>query len=275
VVVNKTVFQAKRDLFYLVKRGARPGTLDQGLKAQALEAGVQLLFDTTLDEAEADIVAAGPQPHRLFALDTGIIFETDMADGAYGLLNDQSSYHGYSYLLVTGGYGCMCTVPFERYSTIHEQFDLVKKSFIQLTGVTIKNPTRVGGYGAFTHRPCYTRDGRFYIGEAAGLQDLLWGFGIRYALRSGHLAACCLMEGRDYAQAARQAFDDFLQAAVVNRFIWEHLGNRGYSFFLKLGKRSKDPGQFLHKFFRYTLLRRLAFPLALWDLRRRHRPLLY
>jgi hypothetical protein len=173
VVVNKTVFQAKRDLFYLVKRGARPGTLDQGLKAQALEAGVQLLFDTTLDEAEADIVAAGPHPHRLFALDTGIIFETDMADGAYGLLNDQSSYHGYSYLLVTGGYGCMCTVPFERYSTIHEQFDLVKKSFIQLTGVTIKNPTRVGGYGAFTHRPCYTRDGRFYIGEAAGLQDLL------------------------------------------------------------------------------------------------------
>jgi hypothetical protein len=83
------------------------------------------------------------------------------------------------------------------------------------------------------------------------------------------------MEGRDYAQAARHYFGDSLRAAVVNRFIWEHLGNRGYQFFLKLGKRSKDPREFLFNFFRYTPLRRLAFPMALWDLRRRHRPLPY
>jgi len=39
------------------------------------------------------------------------------------------------------------------------------------------------------------RSGRLYVGEAAGLQDPAWGFGLRYALESGALAARCLLEG--------------------------------------------------------------------------------
>jgi flavin-dependent dehydrogenase len=270
-----TTFRADRPLFYLVKRGARPGTLDDGLKRQAVEMGVQIKFNASVAEEEVDIVACGPNSQAIYAIDTGIIFETDLPDVAYGMLNNENAYLGYSYLLVTGGYGCMCTVLFDRYRDIHRQFASVKQTFVELTGVTIKNPTRVGGFGSFTHRPQFVREGRYYIGEAAGLQDLLWGFGIRYALRSGHLAARCLMGRTDYTQAAHQTFANSLRASVVNRFLWERMGNRGYSFFLRLGKRSKDPRQFLFNFFSYSQLRRLAFPLALWDLRRRHRPLPY
>jgi len=270
-----TTFQANAPLLYLVKRGTQPGTLGDGLKRQALDLGVDIRFKTSVTEEAVDIVAVGPNSKAIYAIDTGIIFETDMDDVAYGMLNNDSAYLGYAYLLVTKGYGCMCTVLFDRYSDIHRQFTLVKKRFIELTGVTIKNPTSIGGYGSFTHQPTYSKDNRYYVGEAAGLQDLLWGFGIRYALRSGHLAARCLMENKDYTRAAHQVFAGSLRASVVNRFLWEYLGNKGYDLFLTLGKRSQDPRQFLYNFFRYSFLRRLAFPLALWDLRRRHRPLPY
>jgi flavin-dependent dehydrogenase len=272
---NITPFRAEAPLFHLVKRGTRPGTLDCGLKQQALEVGVQIMFNTSVSEAEVDMVAVGPTSQAIYAIDTGIVFETDLDDVAYGMVNNESAYLGYAYLLVTGGYGCMCTVLFDHFPDIQRQFARVKKTFTELTGVTIKNPKTVGGFGSFTHRPQYVKGKRYYVGEAAGLQDLLWGFGIRYALRSGHLAAKCLMEGRDYAQAAEAIFKESLRASVVNRFLWEHLGNKGYNLFLAWGRRSKDPRAFLYNFFRYSFLRRLSFPLALWDLRRRHRPLMY
>jgi len=272
---NQTLFQSASPLFYLVKRGPVSGSFDLALKRQALDLGVQIHFQQTIPLAEADIVASGPNSAEIYALDTGIVFQCDHPDIAYGMANNQSSYLGYSYLLVSAGYGCMATVLFDHYPDIHRQFEEAKQTFIELTGVTIKNPRPIGGFGGFSHRGQYVKDGRLYVGEAAGLQDLLWGFGIRYAVRSGNLAARCLMEDRNYAPAARNLFADSLRAAVVNRFIWEWMGNWGYTVFLYLGKRSKDPRQFLYKFFRYSGLKRLIFPLALWNLRRRHRPLRY
>lgn len=266
-----TTFRSQQPLFYLVKRGLRAGTLDQGLAAQALDLGVDIKFNTPIAEEAVDIVASGPVSSRLCAIDTGIIFETDFPDVAYGMLDDASSYQGYSYLLVTRGYGCMCTVLFDKFSEIHQQFALARKNFEQATGIKIKNPTKVGGYGNFSTTGSLVKEGRIYVGEAAGLQDLLWGFGIRIAFRSGYLAARCLIEGKDYAVEAKKLFYDDLRTGVVNRAIWEHLGNPGYRLFLKLSHFSKDPRNFLYnRLFQYSWWRRLAFPVAMWDLRRRH-----
>jgi flavin-dependent dehydrogenase len=266
-----TFIESREPLFYLVKRGPRPGTLDQGLAEQALRLGVDLHFNTPAREEEVDIVASGPSSRKLCAVDAGIVFETDFSDAAYGMLDDTSAYLGYSYLLVTRGYGCMCTVLFDKFSEIHEQFALVRRTFEAETGITINNPSPVGGYGNFSTEGPLAKDGRLYVGEAAGLQDLLWGFGIRLAVQSGHLAARCLIEGRDYAAAARRMFQPELHTGVVNRAIWEHLGNRGYKAFLAASRRSAEPRQFLNQWvFKDSWWRRLSFPLARWDLRRRH-----
>lgn len=266
-----TTFRSQQPLFYLVKRGIHPGSLDQGLAEQALNMGVEIKFNTPVDEDEVDIVASGPNSRKLYAIDTGIIFETDFPDMAYGMLDNRSAYLGYSYLLVTQGYGCMCTVLFDKFSEIHDQFALVRRQFEAVTGITIDNPRKVGGYGNFSIRGTLMKAGRMYVGEAAGLQDLLWGFGIRIAMQSGNLAARCLLEGKDYAAEARQLFDPDLRVGVVNRAIWEHLGNRGYKAFLKLSHMSQDPRSFLYRrLCQYSWWRRLTFPLAMWDLQRRH-----
>jgi flavin-dependent dehydrogenase len=164
----------------------------------------------------------------------------------------------------------MCTVLFDKFSEIHQQFALVRQTFEELTGIAIKNSQRVGGYGNFSTQNVFVEDQRLYVGEAAGLQDLLWGFGIRIALRSGALAARCLMEGKDYAVEASRLFRDSARATVVNRAIWEYMGNPGYQMFLTLGRRSKEPREFLYNLFQYKPWRRLLFPIALWNLRYRH-----
>lgn len=266
-----TTFSSEQPLFYLVKRGQRANTLDQGLKEQALRLGIEIKFGSPISEEAVDIVASGPDPKYIGVIDTGIVFETDADDMAYSMLDDRSSYKGYSYLLITKGYGCMCTVLFDRFPEIYNQFSIVRETFEELTGINIKNPIRVGGYGNFSIRRPFVKGRQLYVGEAGGLQDLLWGFGIRIAFQSGNLAARCLIEGRDYRVEAKKLFHNSMRVGLVNRAIWEHMGNLGYKTFLALCRRTNNPREFLYdRLIIYSWWRRLLFPFALWDLRRRH-----
>ena len=57
------------------------------------------------------------------------------------------------------------------------------------------DPEPLGGFGSLT-LPCRFGEGTaVYVGEAAGLQDMVSGFGIRKAIASGYLAAISLLEG--------------------------------------------------------------------------------
>jgi len=98
----------KKPFFYLVKRGSLKGSLDQGLKKQALQAGVRIHFGKTL--LKPDIAATGPISREIAGIDKGIVFKTKIKDIAIGMVNEQSDVKGYSYLLVTKGYGCIGTV---------------------------------------------------------------------------------------------------------------------------------------------------------------------
>ena len=55
--------------------------------------------------------------------------------------------------------------------------------------------TSSGGAGQFRLTRSACSGGVLLAGEAAGFQDALWGFGIRYALLSGCLAARSLLSG--------------------------------------------------------------------------------
>ena len=54
---------------------------------------------------------------------------------------------------------------------------------------------------------CYTlelEDGRYYVGESGGLQDFMWGFGMRMAVWSGVLAARDILGECDYETEVRK-----------------------------------------------------------------------
>jgi len=267
-------FTLPRPAFYLVKRGSAPGCLDQGLKEQALELGVIIHYNTPLAEADADIVATGPRHHHLFALDKGIVFRTSMANGAYGLVDNGAAFRGYAYLLVVDGYGCMCTVLFDAFHNIRRCLAETKRIFARIMPLDIQEPRPAGGIGTFAFPARFRKGATLYTGEAAGLQDLLWGFGMRSAITSGYLAAQSFLKGEDYQQKGQCFFDPRLKASLVNRYLWEKVGRYSYAMIMDRINGAQDPLSFLHSFYNYNRLQRIFYPLALRFCRKRYPRLL-
>ena len=246
---------------YMVRRGPMAGSLDQGLKQQALEAGVRLNFGKTLPNNEVDLVATGPRTKKAFAAAMGVIFETSMDDTMIVMFNERAAFQGYSYIGVRQGSGCLCSVVFGDLKKLKGCFEETKRLFHRLVDLDIRNPSLMSGVGALSMRPTFRSGTTLYAGEAAGLQDLLYGFGIRSAFQSGALAAKCLLDGSDYEHAARPQFVNRLKAGLVNRYAWEKLGRlqgmdafhvRGAELFLR------HPGWI----YNLRLWHRLAWPIA-------------
>lgn len=255
-------FACAKPAFYLVKRGEFVGSLDQGLKQQAQDLGVAIRYNRELPVADADIIATGPRPHHLFGVAKGVVFETDTPDIAYGLVNDAAAIKGYSYLLISKGYGCLCTVLFDRFGEINNCFEVTKDIFGRLHDFEMNNPRPVGGLGSFAARPVLKRGSGLCVGEAAGLQDLLWGFGMRSAITSGYLAAVSIINNSSYEDAGRKFFANRIRASIVNRYLWERFGHDNYEKIMNHIDRAADPLEFFHSFHNFNLLQRLIYPLA-------------
>ncbi|KXA90001.1 hypothetical protein AKJ62_01965 [candidate division MSBL1 archaeon SCGC-AAA259D14] len=259
-VVN---FSLERPAFYLVRRGIVSEGLDRGLKEQALDLGVDIHFSEIIPKKGADIIATGPLPEKTPAIVKGIGFQTEMKDFAFIIFNDDVAYKGYSYLLVADGYGCMCTVVFDKFEKIDSYLRKTRKIFSEMVDLDVKKPRKIAGVGSFSVNGVLEKEGRLYVGEAAGLQDLLWGFGIKKALASGYLAAKSLIEKKDYQKIAKNYFKDKLKASLVNRFLWEHFGFHDYSFILNVLENADDPLEFLFSFHNFNFLQRALYPFAL------------
>jgi flavin-dependent dehydrogenase len=268
-VNKKNIGPLKRPGHYLVKRGPASGTLDQGLKEQALVSGVKIHFNETIPEAQADIVATGPLVNSLSGIAKGIVFETEKEDTTITVCNDALAYKGYSYLLIREGYGCMVSVVMEDFKKIGGCFDETKKYFIKDLFLDIKNPRPVGGVGCFSINAPLKKGKTLYVGEAAGLQDFVGGFGMLFAFRSGHLAARCVIERKDYASAAELEFGEQRRTSTVNRYIYEKFLRHGnYYFLINLLALSSRLGYDAYN--RYGFMHKLTYPFALKYLKKKY-----
>lgn len=263
-------FTASRPGFYLIRRGAMPGSLDHGLKEQALAAGAEIFFNQPLPPKQADIVATGPLVRHRFAIDKGFVFKTSLPDAAYGLVNDRAACKGYAYLLAAKGYGCLCTVLFDNFSGVKRCLAETERIFRQYVDFDMEEPKPVGGLGGFLLAPVFQQNQRLLVGEAAGLQDMLWGFGIRSAVLSGALAAQSIIEGTDYRALAQRRFLGKQKASFVNRYLWERFGRNNYSQIMDRIDRSGDHRKFFQDCYNLNLLHRIAYPFAFHSLKKRY-----
>lgn len=232
-----------KPIFYMVKRGTADDSLDYGLAQQAIEAGVQLVFNKSLPESEVDIVATGPRGVRAIA--AGITFQTDHEDHADVIIGGDLAPQGYVYLLVSDGMGTIATVAFSAFKRIHECLEGAIQTYRELLGISIKDPKRWGGYANFSVPSSAIEDRRIYVGEAAGFQDNLFGFGIRSAMISGSLAAKSLIEGVDYDRLWKARLLSIMRTSRANRLVYGGLGTLAYNLlWFALGK-TRDPARFL------------------------------
>ena len=255
--------------FYLVRRGTMPDAIDQALKAQALALGVRLHFGSSLPDGAADIVATGPQGRRPYAVCKGFVFRTDAPDVAAVLLNDAAGFKGYSYLLVSDGEGCLCTSLWAEFGRAAACLAEARRVLLARWPMRVEDERPVGGLVHFSGRPRWREGRSLVVGEAAGLQDFLWAFGLRAALRSGVLAAEALLEGTDYAQAADRQFRSFVRGGIVNRFLWE-VARAGRYAAPMAALRWRGAGRLMRECYNYSRVQRLLYPLARGYVRSAH-----
>jgi len=259
------VYRSAKPMAYIVHRGAVTGSLDMGLRQQALDAGVDIRFAESRDHlSDGGIVAGGP--HGADAIGVGYLFDTGMTDGAYIALSNRLAPQGYAYLLIQGGRGTLMSW---MYADFHNEQQYLERSltfFRDKVGLEMKQPRRTGGAANFLFPRSARKDKLLYVGEAAGFQDALWGFGMRYAMLSGHLAARALFTGQDYDRLWQQRLGGLLRAALVNRYVYRRLGDRGYVRLLRSidqALRFRQDGRgWLHGYTVPRLWKRLCFPFV-------------
>ncbi len=250
-----------RPLYYLVHRGNRPGSLDQALYRQAQEAGVEVrLGDRVRRTTGPTILATGPRTADAIAV--GYVFETDMADGNWICFNSSLAPLGYSYLLVHGGRGTVASCMFADFKREKDCVARTIEFFRERTGLRMRDPRPFGGFANFRLSRRAVQGGHPVIGEQAGFQDALAGFGLRYAIRSGVLAARSVIEGVDYCRLWRRELLPQLRVGLSNRLIFGLVGERGRRWALAYGLRGPDTGVRLRRLYQPSLLTRLVFPLA-------------
>ena len=180
-----------------------------------------------------------------------------------GVINDKLAYKGYSYLLVTKGYGCLCSCVFDKTGTLPECFDASLKYFKDTYAIDIKNPKPVGGIGYFNVNNLFQNANSKFIGEAAGLQDFLAGFGMRTAFESGYLAAQAIIKNQDYHVLAEDAFRNHIKAGVVNRFLFERAAKHNYLPILEKMTKLNLSFNILRSVYNFNILERFEYNEAL------------
>ena len=258
---NRYEFRSESPLLYTIERGPGPGTVDSALLAQARDLGVEVRVNSRVRRVEGPaILATGPRAAHAIAV--GFHFETSMPDGWWVICDDDLAPQGYAYVLVTNGRGTVKSCMFSGFKREAEYVARTVERFQNLVGLEMRNPQPHGGAGNF-RIPVSAYSGQHPLaGEQAGFQDTLWGFGIRFAISSGVLAARSLMDGSNYDARWRDALNPVLRAAVVNRAVYGALGNAGYRRFLRKASESNDVRGFLRRYYGPSWLKRLLYPWA-------------
>jgi hypothetical protein len=164
---NQHRVQSGQPLFYLVRRGAEAGSPDNALLRQALAAGVEVRFEDRAGEVHGPaVLAIGPRLADAIAV--GYVFETNMPDGCWLVLDNGLAPLGYAYLLVHGGRGTVASCMFTGFKRQAEHLDRTINFFRVRAGLEMRNPQRFGGFANFRLPQTAMTDSRRGVGLRAG-----------------------------------------------------------------------------------------------------------
>lgn len=209
--------------YYLMARGSGLGTLERQLLERALDAGVTVRYRARVSPSDVDIAATGAPRNQVNIIAAGYRFAREGStlpdEEIHSLWDNEIAPQGY--LCVLPGpewhslYACAWTsIP---YADLLRKVDrALRLPWVRELLGDAKILGRIYGKGYFREDPLRGLSGSrpIAVGEAGGFQDAVGGFGIRYAVASGHFAARSLLGGTDFASAMRDEFAaDFDEAA--------------------------------------------------------------
>ena len=222
---------------YLFMRGTDSHTVDQVLCHRAMELGVKFRFGVESDPTDAQIVATGPPRDGFNILGAGYTFSVEGGNldmhTAHALFDNEVAPGGY--LVITPGlrFHSIYSVSWKEFQ--YERLLARTESAFEIPWIRqILGRSRwtgkILGRAYFARDPISqaVRGDTLVVGEAAGFQDAVAGFGFRYAVLSGALAARAIVEGRDYRELLRAMFGDEFENAYKFREWLDRATNDDY-----------------------------------------------
>ena len=231
--LNKSLKKSSQPLMYLVKRGSMEDSIDHALQKQAQDANIPINFKSKLNPDDADIIATGIKEPTFIV--TGITFPFDHPDHAITLFDDSLSLKIYSYFIVNDNVGeIACINPADRQD--HKaRFDLAVKRYEEILNFKVTDITdRFAAPGSLYFLKRAKINNQYLIGEAAGFQDCLAGFGMIYALKSGYHAAQSIIKNDGYDRLWQADMLKPMAISRTNRFLFERLSNDGYEKLIRM-----------------------------------------
>ena len=266
---ERAVFQSRDPLGYYVKRGPFETAFDRVLLDQALACGVRVIFNSRLGpEDEVRIVSTGPR--RVDGIGKEITFRTPLSDRMVVVLDPVLAPGGYAYLFVVDGQATLGMAVLKGFQEVDAYYDKTLRFFEREQGVDTAGGEVSYSYANFFINRSLERNGRIFAGEAAGFQDYLFGFGIRFAVQSGVLAAQSVAEGTSYDRLWKSALDPKRRASLCNRFLYEKCENWLPALFIRMARRSPDFRSYMRSWYANGPLKVLGAPLAAGIWKNRH-----
>ncbi|MFH1055017.1 MAG: FAD-dependent oxidoreductase [Candidatus Altiarchaeota archaeon] len=220
--------------YYQLMMGQHKNSLENQLYVECLAESVNFEFNTEAEKA--NIIATGPPSNQANICGYGHVYAKPPVDKetTYLLYNNDIAPHGYTYISTQDGRTTVMAVVFSRqhFPKIRQLFNHGLETFKPLKE-KIGGAKRIGevsGVGYYLKDPYanLTLENALYVGEAAGIQDAARGFGIRYAIISGALAAKSIIEKVDYYQLMKDYFGDEFQRNYERRHLHDRLSNKDY-----------------------------------------------
>lgn len=258
-------FTVPRSPFYMVKRGPFKGSLDSGLKKQLENnKNIKIFYNHLVkDFSKIDIIATGPvmNDKNVDAFAAGYTFNTNIPNGVILIFDDELAKDGYSYFLVSNGYGVIATCIFNNFKRLIEYREKTLKACKEKVNFIMRNVNKFTGTGnLFLGKKTFRK--KLFIGEAGGYQDYLWGFGMRIAATTGYLAAKSILNRENYYQLIEKGVLPRMMTSIFNRFWFTMLGNSSYKLFIKSFQSTNNPYKALTDLYNPNLIKKIIYPLA-------------
>ncbi|MBI4019437.1 MAG: NAD(P)-binding protein [Candidatus Aenigmarchaeota archaeon] len=222
-----------KPIFYALKRGKEDVSLETQLYNQAKNAGVCFHFNSREDikTTDAEILSTGPIHNNIWAF--GGIYKVDRIDPETILFFMNNDYCPKGYIYVAPYGEREVTVAATTFD-IKCKLPLLFSKFLKENGV-IKEILKDAQLLRYTSGYSYSNvpktaevNGKRLAGSIAGFLDPARGFGIKYSIWSGILAAKSIIHNKSYDKLWKSAFEKELIDGMKRRLILEKMENQDY-----------------------------------------------
>jgi flavin-dependent dehydrogenase len=217
-------------LFYVIKRGQDEISLDRQLCDSLNKSNVNFEFNRNVG-LSGDIIATGPILRNISGF--GYTFTGINVDPEKILLFMDNKYapNGYIYLAPFGkDSASIAVVSFNLNYNLKMLLDnfIENNEVINKIIVNFKSKEIFSGFAYSNYPETAKIKNQLLVGSAAGFVEAARGFGVKYSIMSGILAAKSIIEKKDYDVLWKESFGNELKESLYRHFLLSSLDNSGY-----------------------------------------------